>query len=209
MKYKTVIWDFNGTIMDDVALCMDSLNTMLKARAIPTVDTVEDYRKIFRFPIKEYYRLAGFDFEIEPFEALAVEWVNLYTKGEDRLTLTDGFREVWQYIRDSGARQIILSASEKTMLERHLTTLGIRNSFDEILGTGDIYAAGKVEMARRCLGTSVADAVLIGDTPHDAETARAIGVDCILYAGGHASEAALCETGAPMIRHLSELPGLL
>ena len=58
MKYKTVIWDFNGTIMDDVALCMDSLNTMLKARGIRTVDTVAEYHKIFRFPIKEYYRLA-------------------------------------------------------------------------------------------------------------------------------------------------------
>ncbi|MBQ8746467.1 MAG: HAD family hydrolase [Clostridia bacterium] len=209
MKYTTVIWDFNGTIMDDVALCMDSLNTMLKARGIRTVDTVAEYHKIFRFPIKEYYRLAGFDFEKETFEDLAVEWVNLYTAGEQTLTLSEGFLGVWQFIRDGGARQIILSASETEMLHRHLGILGIRDKFDGILGTGDIYAEGKVEMARRCLGTSLTDAVLIGDTTHDAETARAIGVDCILYAGGHASEAALTKTGAPVVSHLSELTALL
>ena len=209
MKYTTVIWDFNGTIMDDVALCMDSLNTMLKARGIRTIDTVEDYRRIFRFPIKDYYRLAGFDFAKEPFEDLAVEWVNLYTAGENTLTLSDGFIDAWRFIRSSGAKQIILSASETAMLHRHLGILGIQDGFDAVLGTGDIYAEGKVEMARRCLGTSLCNAVLIGDTPHDAETARAIGVDCILYAGGHASEGALAAIGVPVIRHLSTLADYL
>lgn len=205
MKYKTVIWDFNGTIMDDIALCMDSLNTMLRKRALPTIDSVAAYHAIFRFPIKEYYRLAGFDFEKEPFEDLAVEWVNLYTAGENDLKLSDGFMDAWQYIRDAGARQIILSASETEMLHRHLRLLGIQDKFDEILGTSDIYADGKVEMAKRRLGTDCTEAVLIGDTPHDAQTARAIGVDCILYAGGHASSAALASTGLPVIAHLSEL----
>lgn len=209
MRYKTVIWDFNGTIMDDVALCVDALNTMLRKRALPTINSVADYHAIFRFPIREYYRLAGFDFEKEPFEDLAVEWVDLYTAGEDRLTLSSGFTDAWQYIHDADARQIILSASETEMLHRHLRILGIQNKFDEILGTSDIYAAGKVEMARRCLGTDCAGSVLIGDTPHDAETARAIGVDCILYAGGHASRTALAGTGLPVIEHLSELMKIL
>ncbi len=209
MRYKTVIWDFNGTIMDDVALCMQSLNTMLQARALPTIADVEAYRAIFRFPIKEYYRLAGFDFEKESFEKLAAEWVELYTAGEKTLTLSDGFPQVSAYIRESGASQIILSASETNMLHRHLTLLGISNNFDKILGTGDIYAAGKVEMAKQCLGGGCKDAVLIGDTPHDAQTAHAIGVDCILYAGGHAARAALKATGAPVISHLHELLSLL
>ncbi len=209
MKYSTVFWDFNGTVMDDVALCMDSLNTMLKKRALPTLDTVTDYHAIFRFPIKEYYRLAGFDFEKEPFEKLAVEWVDLYTAGEHTLTLSDGFLDAWRFIRAHGAKQIILSASETAMLHRQLKHLGIFDKFDGILGTSDIYAEGKVEMAKRCLGTDCAGAVLIGDTPHDAETARAIGVDCILYAGGHASADALAATGAPVILHLSELMQIL
>ncbi len=209
MRYKTVIWDFNGTIMDDVALCMASLNTMLKKRGMPVLENVESYHKIFRFPIKEYYRLAGFDFEKEPYEKLAVEWVGLYTKGESELTLTDGFTDAWTFIKKHGAKQIILSASETDMLYRHLTILGLQDKFDEILGTSDIYAEGKIEMAKRCLGTSHAEAVLIGDTPHDAETARSIGVDCILYAGGHASRDALLRTGLPVISRLSQLKDIL
>lgn len=209
MKYSTVFWDFNGTVMDDVALCTASLNTMLKARALPTLDTAADYHAVFRFPIKEYYRLVGFDFDKEPFEKLAVEWVELYTAGEKTLTLSDGFLDAWDFIHASGAKQIILSASETEMLHRQLRQLGVYDKFDGILGTGDIYAEGKVEMAKRCLGTDCTGAVLIGDTPHDAETARAIGVDCILYAGGHASVASLSAVGVPVIRHLSELIQIL
>ena len=74
MKYQYVIWDFNGTLLDDVKLCFDLLNKMLSKRGFETV-TIEKYKEIFRFPVKEYYRLAGFDFEREPFEVTAVEFI--------------------------------------------------------------------------------------------------------------------------------------
>ena len=62
MRYTDVIWDFNGTILDDVAAGIASVNKMLSDRGLPTIKDEEHYRKIFRFPIIEYYRALGFDF---------------------------------------------------------------------------------------------------------------------------------------------------
>ena len=56
MKYTHVIWDFNGTIFDDVNIGIEAVNAMLTARKMAPVDSVEKYREIFCFPIKEYYR---------------------------------------------------------------------------------------------------------------------------------------------------------
>lgn len=209
MKYTTVLWDFNGTVVNDVHIGIRAINKMLEKRNLKTIDSVEAYHRVFRFPVKEYYRLVGFDFETEPYEDLAVEWVKNFTADEISLKLNDGFLEVWEHLNATGVKQMILSSSETEMLNRQIALLGLSHKFDEILGTGDIFAGGKIEMARKCLGTEVKNTVLIGDTPHDADTAKAICADCILYAGGHASFASLSRRGFRTVRHLSELIPLL
>lgn len=210
MRYKTVFWDFNGTVMDDVSHGIRCVNHMLSKRGLPTIDSVEEYHRVFRFPVKEYYRDAGFDFDKEPYEELAVEWVNLFVSGENSLTLCPGFTQVHSTLAQNGIRQIILSSSEKEMLLRHLRILGMDNGFDHVIGLDNIYAGGKAETAKRLFGENQSDAVMIGDTPHDAETARAMGADCILYSGGHAGRDSLLATGMPVVDDLRDvLPMIL
>lgn len=50
---------------------------------------------------------------------------------------------------------------------------------------------------------------MIGDTVHDAEVAAAMGVQCVLYSGGHQPPARLAAAGCPVIPRLSRLPGML
>ena len=205
----TVFWDFNGTIVDDVALGIRSVNRMLEKRGLPVIPSVEAYRSVFTFPIIEYYRALGFDFEREPYEVLAVEWVANYTDGLSSLRLNDGFTDAWESLRQRGVRQCILSSSESGMLHRQLSMLGLEGCFDEILALDNIYAAGKADMARRRLGDACRNAFLIGDTPHDACTARTIGASCILYTGGHASRETLAACGYPMIDRLGDAVSLI
>ena len=204
MRYSTVFWDFNGTIADDVQLGIASVNRMLEKRNLPLLESVEAYHQVFCFPVREYYRRLGFDFEKEPYEVLAVEWVENYVSVEKSMTLNPGFLTVCDYFSRCGARQIILSSSETAMLNRHLSILGIADRFDRVLGMDNIYAGGKIEMARRCVGTAE-HALFIGDTEHDADTAQAIGADCILYAGGHSSREELLRRGVPVIEHLGDI----
>ena len=51
-NYQHIIWDWNGTLLDDVELCADIMNNLLKTRSLSTI-TLEKYREIFIFPLKD------------------------------------------------------------------------------------------------------------------------------------------------------------
>ncbi len=209
MRYHTVFWDFNGTIADDVALGIRCVNHMLQKRGLPILADTAAYRRVFCFPVREYYRKIGFDFEKESYEILAAEWVELYTAGENSLRLNSGFLEANDALRRAGVRQIILSSSESIMLRRQMDILGITDRLDAVYGMDNFYAGGKIEMAKRCIGGNGRGAVVIGDTTHDADTARAIGADCVLYTGGHGEHGALAACGFPLADSLADIPAML
>ncbi len=208
MKYSLIIWDFNGTILDDLDLSLNSINTVLKKRALPLIADKSAYRKRFGFPIEDYYSSLGMDFTKEPYKVPADEWVKLYNDGKDKLGLTEGVNEIIDYISSKGIPQWILSASEKKMLTEQLTKLDIIDKFECILGCDDVYARGKVDMARDFANktkTKLSSAVLIGDTDHDFETAKALGCDCILFDRGHMDHDRLKATGAKVISSMDKL----
>ena len=66
MPVSLVLWDWNGTLLDDVALGLASLNRNLARFGYPQQYTLAEYREIFTFPIEDYYALAGFDFPAIP-----------------------------------------------------------------------------------------------------------------------------------------------
>lgn len=209
MKYKTVIWDFNGTLLDDVITGIDSVNVMLARRGLPTLDSVEDYYAKFSFPIKDYYARLGFDFEREPFEELAVEWVELYLEKSAGAALREGARELIEKLNAAGVEQIVLSASEQKMLEGQLDALGIAKYFSRVCGCKNIHAHGKTDAARELSKTIGGECIMIGDTQHDSEVARELGADCILLTGGHHSERMLSECADVICRDFGELSRVL
>ena len=205
MKYDLIIWDFNGTIADDVQIGIDAANVVLSRRGMKTIDSVEEYRNMFCFPIKKYYERLGFDFKKEPYEVPADEWTNEYIKREKDITLTRGCIDLIKWFDDKGIRQIIISSSEINMLKRELGMLGVDKYFSAILGKEDNYAHGKVEMAKEWARGKDYSALFIGDSCHDLETAEAIGADCILFSGGHDSRLHLQRTGKQIVDDLADI----
>ena len=74
MRYTHVIWDFNGTIVNDVEAGIKSENVLLARRGMSLIEDVDYYRSIFTFPIVDYYKKLGHDFTRDPYEKLSVEW---------------------------------------------------------------------------------------------------------------------------------------
>ena len=189
MKYTDIIWDFNGTILDDVWAGILSVNKLLSQRGLPTIEDEGQYRKVFKFPIIEYYRDLGFDFDSEPYEVLAPLWVNEYLKNCKNSPIRNGFKETFEAFKALGVRQHVLSATELTMLRSQLSELSIADCFDGIYGLDNIHAHSKTELARVWKEQNKGAVVLfIGDTDHDFMTAEAIGADCALVCGGHHSK---------------------
>ena len=79
-RERYLIWDWNGTLLDDVETCVDVMNGMLERRGLAPLKSVECYRGIFTFPVREYYKKAGLDPARESFEKLALEYISEYNR---------------------------------------------------------------------------------------------------------------------------------
>lgn len=204
---RHVIWDWNGTLMDDTWLCIATLNLLLEARGLPSV-AYEDYRQHFAFPVKEYYRKLGFDFEAQSFEDLSVEFIAAYEERRLECALHNGVQETLQKIRDAGLTQSILSAYMQKMLDEIIPHYGLQDYFVRLVGARDIYAHSKVARAREWLAEldyAPSEILLVGDTIHDAEVAAELGVRCVLCAHGHYTPERLAHPEFPVCHSLEEV----
>lgn len=206
-----IFFDFNGTLVDDVELCLYLLNEMLKQCHHKEVSK-EKYLDIFTFPVKEYYEKAGFDFSKDDFVHLANFFIEEYQKRNIFCKLYDDVLEVLDSLKKHGKHLIILSASEIGMLEKQLKDYLIFPYFEKILGKNDIYATGKSEMGLKFIKEAKMDpssCVLIGDTLHDEETAKAMGISSILVARGHQSLTVLKRGNSRIVSTLKDILPLL
>jgi phosphoglycolate phosphatase len=207
-KFKAIIWDYNGTLLNDIEIGVESINLMLRKRKLPLL-TSESYREVFTFPVKDYYKKVGFDFQKEDWDLTAHEFIANYTK---RLPNSDIFPEariLLDLFKNQGKKQFILSAMEMNMLMESTQELAIQEFFNEISGINDIYASSKIENGKNLFEKHqlMADEVcLLGDTTHDYEVAQTLGCHCYLIASGHQSYKKLKATGCPnIIKSLNDI----
>ena len=210
MKYTYVVWDFNGTILDDVAIGIESVNTLLKRRGIEQIKSVEAYREVFCFPIIRYYEKIGFDFALEDFSVVAVEWVDEYMSRVSGAKAHSGVLELITKLKKNGVKNILVSATEENMLKKQISMLGIADLFDGVYGLDNIHAVNKIAIAKNWRETAPdAQGLFVGDTDHDVETAQAINAECVLFAGGHQSSVALGKLGCRVVENFAKLDALL
>lgn len=209
--YSHIIWDWNGTLLDDAGWCIEVVNRMLSARGMARLTGLNQYRESFCFPVIKYYERVGFDFEKEPFEELAEEYISLYhSEHHGGCGLHRNAVCVLYQAREMGLSQAILSASKKSNLLEQIADFNISGYFDEIMGLSDIYAKSKIALGLDYLRRkTVGKALLVGDTVHDYETAQAINADCILVASGHQSRQTLLKTGAEVVDDLIDVMGYI
>ena len=197
-KKKLIFWDWNGTLLDDVHICINIINLMLQKRSLPLID-LQEYRDAFTFPVKEYYEKLGFDFEAESFDISANEFIDLYSKHLYNADLHENVYETLEYFKDMGFEQYILSAMEHNMLNDIIRSKGIESFFNEIAGIKDIYANSKLYIVNKLmdkLNVNSGNIVFVGDTLHDYEIADYFGFHSVLLTHGHQSKERLDSSGA-------------
>ena len=204
---NSIIWDWNGTMHNDVELCVSSINSLLKDRKLSQINT-NIYKEVFSFPVQEYYKTLGFDFEKEDFSVAAHQYIDLYYAGFDSCSLQQNAVETLSYFRDKGIRQFVLSAMDHEMLEKTLKMKGILHFFEGVAGLRNHYAVSKIEVGRQLIrdfGIDSGKTWMIGDTTHDFEVAQQLEIKCILIANGHQTKERLENTGAVILANISEL----
>ena len=211
MKPELIIWDWNGTILDDALVCKTIANIMLGERNIPTLPDMDAYRAVFGFPIKSYYEKMGYRFGPgdEPYEQVADEFVLWYDKLYREAVLRPGIEAFLDRLNAQGYRQVLLSATRYDQLLQQVAAFGaVGDRFEQKLGLTDHYAFSKAALARDFIereGIPRDRVLFIGDTDHDFEVSSAIGCPCVLLEGGHQSRARLEAMGVPVLPDLAAL----
>lgn len=205
--YKHIIWDWNGTLFDDIELCVDIISSLLIKRNLPCL-TKESYRDIFTFPVSDYYKKAGLDLEKYSFEKLGKEWMDEYQRRRLEGKLFSRAEELLRLLYDNGIEQSILSAYKQDTLLELVSHFNLRHYFKYLNGLDHIYATSKVDLGKELMEklTQENDEVLlIGDTVHDFDVSQEIGADCMLIADGHQNKDKLLSCGVNVFNNFDEL----
>lgn len=207
---KYLIWDWNGTLFNDVHLGVDIINNLLKNNNLQPL-TYEEYRNIFTFPVYEYYRKAGFDFNKTSFEILGRMFMENYERRKYEMNLFEGAREILQYAKDKGLKQSVLSAYKHDTLLEVLQYYDIIKFFENVSGLDNIYAGSKEKLGlelRKKIKLKKEEILFVGDTLHDADVAKAMNVECVLISNGHQSPEKLKANGNVVISDILELKNI-
>jgi len=206
MKLKHIIWDWNGTLLDDRWLCVESINKSLLKRNLPLIDE-EKYLDIFCFPVENYYKKLGFDFEKEPFTVSGSEFIANYNARFNEPELHLGVVQLLNYVESAGLTQSILSAGKQEYVNDWITHHHLKKYFIKIMGIDNHYASGKTVIGKNWvleMEYDLEEVLMVGDTIHDLEVANAMGIKCVLIAQGHTNYSRLQKTGAPVFNDLFE-----
>ena len=209
MEIKHIIWDWNGTLLNDNWLSIKAINILLEKYDLPPINK-EKYLEIFTFPVIEYYKKLGFDFNKTPFSIVGTEFIKEYTNRMFEVDLQDGAQETLNYFYKIGISQSLLSAAKQKMLDDLMKFHKLEKYFLKVSGLTDHYAKSKVNAGKswiKELKYDPQDVLLIGDTMHDVEVADEIGTECMLIAQGHATYDWLKSSGKNVFHNLHEFKG--
>ncbi len=187
--YTHIIWDWNGTLLDDATICVGIMNDILRNHQLPYLSQ-EKYEQEFTFPVKDYYQAIGFDFTHTPFEEISDQFITAYEQLKYNAPLQSGAKQVLQTLQNKGIQQSIISASQQDSLTQMIENHNLTNIFVTWRGLDNHHAASKIDIGKHWMQEFAAPEqkiIMIGDTIHDLELAQALGIDAILLYSHHQS----------------------
>ncbi|CAN5166451.1 HAD-IA family hydrolase [soil metagenome] len=212
-----LVWDWNGTLFDDLDLVVKSVNIGLARLHGPAIDA-DLYRTHYTRPVKLFYdRLFERELTMEEWHLLDAEFHKAYLGALDSAFLTADAHLALEKVSAGGHTQSLLSMFPHEFLIPLVEKLEIGPYFDRIDGLqGDGASPGdhkSAYLARHLAVLTCDDApgtvAVIGDTPDDAVAALAVGAKVVLYAGGSHHRSDLDAVGVPVVENLVDAVDLV
>ncbi|MER6593457.1 HAD hydrolase-like protein [Micromonospora purpureochromogenes] len=200
-----LVWDWNGTLLNDLSLVVQATNVAFASAGGPSV-TVDEHRVRFRRPIVDYYaEMLERAIDAEAFGALDRIFHDAYRAGLTSCALAD---DALAAIAVWPGSQSLLSMWFHDELVPTVHTYGLTPHFARVDGlratVGGGHKAEWLEKHLAELGLAGESVVLIGDSVDDAHAAESVGARCVLYTGGLSDPAALRATPHPVADTLTE-----
>jgi phosphoglycolate phosphatase-like HAD superfamily hydrolase len=200
-----LVWDWNGTLLDDLHLVVSSTNEAFSAVGGRSVDP-DEHRRQFRRPVAEFYaEMLGRAVDADEFGRLDRIFHDAYRVG---LTSTSLAADAMTAIKSWSGTQSLLSMWFHSELVPAIETYGLAGVFVRVDGlrteVGGDLKAGHLARHLAELGIAGDQAVLIGDSLDDGAAADSVGAASVLYTGGFTDPARLRASGRPVADTLAE-----
>ena len=180
MKYRSLLFDWSGTLVDDLPPTLHATNEVLSRYGVPHMGR-EEFRNRFRLPYPEFYEEVLPGVPIEDLEDL---FRISFQSSPQGVTVLPHAREMLTWCQERGIRCFVLSSMDQNLLKQQALDFGLHDHFEAIY-------AGVIDKRHRvidllkdhCLDPS--ETAFVGDMVHDIETARHGGVDSVAVATGY------------------------
>lgn len=213
----TIVYDWNGTLLDDSHLALESFNRTFECFGHKRV-SLEKFREIYVYPNTFFGEIGFGEEEIENhFPEMMQKIVDFYSEVAHKAQLRDGAKQLLVKMKGAGVRQIILSNSVMSDIIEQLARLGIGEIFDAVLAhkSADDHAARKEKkdllvdyMKENNLNPT--RMISVGDAVGELIFSKNLGVGCVAITGGIMSESRLRAVGPDHVIHsLAELEPIL
>ncbi|MDH3539275.1 MAG: HAD hydrolase-like protein [Acidimicrobiia bacterium] len=207
---RHIIWDWNGTLFDDLHIVVESVNASLAELGAPPIDA-DGYRDHYTRPVHLFYeRLLGRGLDDAEWKQIDLTFHDTYRLALPRADLALDAIDALETVAVRGWTQSILSMwwhselvpfVEERRLDRFMQRVdGNRNDAGETKQT-------HLERHLDALGISdlgAAAFLVVGDALDDARAAIAAGVPCALYDSGSHHRAEFETAGVPVVQSLRE-----
>lgn len=210
---RHLVWDWNGTLFDDLEIVVASVNVSLRSIGALPID-VPTYQAVYQRPLHRFYEsLLGRPVPPEEFRAIDEDFHSAYHALLDQAHLTVDARAAIDMAAERGYTQSVLSMWWHDRLVPAVRFFGLEDRMLAVDGhrgtpgeTKEKHLSGHIEQLARLFPDRVRPefVVAIGDVTDDADAARAVGVGCVLYDGGSQPVTVLAATGARVAATLVE-----
>jgi len=200
--FDHIIWDWNGTLLNDLDVVIDIITQFMNNSNMKP-PTTEEYKEAFGFPVINFYKKLGFSTEDHSYKAISEFFHSQYDKRSSDSSLFKGAKELLSFAKSNDKKQSILSAASQIHLDKVVKQFGIHELFENIYGLPNNDADSKVNRGHELI--SISDTpkdktIMIGDTDHDCEVAKSLGIHSLLIADGHQSYERLTQIHNKVLR---------
>lgn len=208
-----VIWDWNGTLLNDIHVVIDAVNETVSPFGVPIL-SVEDHARLFVRPVSVFYeRMLERPITGEEWRILDDTFHEAYARRMVEATLSDGAEQILAALAEQGTSQSLLSMAPHDHVQDRAVEYGVAKYMIRIDGLRDGSGTRKEVSMQAHLGALLAHPsapddptsyLVIGDSVDDAAAARANGVPAIMFASGSHHRHDLVATGFPVADSLTQ-----
>lgn len=207
---RHIIWDWNGTLLDDFALVLEAVNSASLSIGRQHV-SADDYKTHYQRPVKRFYEsLNGSPISQADWLQIDQDFHNYYTERVLQAPLFPHVSDLLAAVSTSGQTQSLLSMAPNDHLHPTVAAYDLSHHFQHIQGLSGTAGSAKAEHLGThldelvSLGIGTQNAVMIGDTPDDAIAAREHNIPAVLFNGGSHHREHLEAVGVPVVDTLEE-----